>query len=153
MEGVKKYTCLLVFAFYYVLMLLFFLQYPLQGSLTGDWDTFANLAMYKQIKLFIESVFLGFDPGSTNFPSKHVWAAFGADFGAGIFHLCFNLLGFNDLWANWLFISLVFASNSFGLYLLARHYIPMQIPRIIVGLLFSFCQFTLGILENPNVLV
>jgi len=77
----------------------------------------------------------------------------GADYGIGIIHVALNYLGFSDVWANWVLISILFALNSWGLYLLLNKYFDDTQIAIAGSLLFSFAHFTLANLENPNTLV
>jgi hypothetical protein len=149
-HGMKqKWTILTAF---FILFLLFFIQYPLQGSLTGNLDTIANLAMYKQIKLYIDSWFTGNDFGSLCYPLENVIVYFGADFGAGIIHVLFNYLGMSDIWANWMFIAIVFTLNSFALFLLLNLYLKDEKIAFAGSLIFNLSHFTLANLENPNAL-
>jgi len=148
-----KHSKLVIFLLFLAFYLLLFLQFPLNHSLTGELDTLANLAMYKQLQNWIIGLFTGEAMGSICYPSKHVWVAFGADFGAGILHIFFSFLGFSDLWANWLFVGFILASNSFGMYLLASEFKMDRRAAIIAGLIFSCAHFTFGNLENPNTLV
>lgn len=140
---------------YAIICLLFFLQFPLNNSLTGNVDTIANLAMFKHLKMQIDC-FFGFRDFVPDFlyPVKNAWLLFGADFGSGIIHVFFNYLGFNDLWANYLYISLLFSLNSFSLFILLSYITNGgYVVTLILSLLFSFSHFTLANLENPNVLV
>lgn len=142
----------LIFLGLFILFLLFFLQFPLQNSLTGNLDVIANLAMYKQMKLHIDSLFMSADIGTICYPIKHPGVYFGADYGIGIIHIFFNYLGFSDLWANWIFISILFSLNSFTLYLFLTLIFKDKKIALIGGILFSFSHFILANLENPNVL-
>jgi hypothetical protein len=137
---------------FFILFLLFFLQYPLQGSLTGNLDTIANLAMYKQLKLYLDGWLTGSEFGTLCYPLENVMVYFGADFGAGIIHVLFNYLGASDLWANWWFISIVFTLNSFACFLLLNLYIKDAPIAFAGSLIFNLSHFTLANLENPNAL-
>lgn len=140
---------------YAIICLLFFLQFPLNNSLTGNVDTIANLAMFKHLKMQIDC-FFGLREFVPDFlyPVKNAWMLFGADFGSGLIHVFFNYLGFDDMWANYLYISLLFSLNSFTLFLLLSYIINGgYVVTLFLSLLFSFSHFTLANLENPNVLV
>lgn len=145
----------IVFFIYFLVCLFFFLQYPIAGSLTGDLDTIANLAMFKHLKLYIDSIFIGSEATSQFcFPSKHTWLLYGADFGSGIIHIFFNYLGMNDLWANYMYISALFTLNCFTFFLLLNHLLNgKQWISFLSSFIFCFSHFALANLENPNVLI
>lgn len=143
-----------IFFLYSIICLFYFLQYPIAGSLTGDLDSIANLAMFKHLKIFIDSFFNGEAILNFCFPSKHIWFLYGADFGSGIIHIFFNYIGFNDLWANYLYISTLFTLNCFTLFLLINHLIDSKKwIAFLSAFIFCFSHFTLANLENPNVLI
>lgn len=142
-----------IFALFLLVFLGFFLQYPLQSSLTGDIDAIGNLAMYKQLQSVIDGYFGSGAAGSLCYPVDKVWVYFGADFGIGIIHVIFNYIGFSDLWAHYLFMSLLFAGNAFSLFLLLAYWFKDRQAAVFGALIFCLAQFTLGNLENPNTLV
>lgn len=144
---------LLIFTGTLAVFLLYFLPYPLHGSLTGDLDTIANLAMYKQLQLHLTSWFTGQPTGSVCYPVEQVNLFFGADYHAGILHLLFNMPGMSDLWANWLFLSVIFALNATTFFLLLNHYTGNTGTALVSSLIFCFSHFILANLENPNILL
>ncbi len=138
-----------VFAFYFACCLVFFLQFPLNISFTGDLDSVGNISMYKYFACKLVSIFTGCECGSFNYPMEHILLAYGADFGLGIF---FNTIALflNDIWANWVFISLIYASNAIGISLISYSIFNNRLAAFLSGLFFSFSQFSLGNIENPN---
>lgn len=145
-----------IFFLYFLVCLLFFLQFPISRSLTGDLDTIANLAMFKHLKLYIDSFFInGGSIPQFCFPSDHTWLLYGADFGSGIIHIFFNYLGLNDLWANYFYISILFTINCFTLFILLNHLIDSKRwVSFLSAFIFCFSHFTLANLENStNVLI
>ena len=154
----SKYSALIrnnwfVLACYTFIFLLFFLQFPLNHSLVGDIDSIGNLAIYKQMKNQINQLILGTPAGTFCYPTENIWIYFGADFGNGIIHVILSYLGIPDLWAHWLFISIIFTLNAFTLYLLLQHFFKNR--RLVFGLslIFNFSHFILGNLESANTLI
>jgi len=147
-----------VFLFFMGFCSLFFLQFPLQHSLVGDIDTIYNLALYHQMKNFVDLHLFGIPTGllcaPTDMPfQEQAWINFGANYGIGIIHILFNYLGMSDLWAHWLFMSLLFALNCFALFLLLKLLFENTLVCIAVAIIFNFAHFTLGNLDNINSVV
>jgi hypothetical protein len=147
-----------VFLFFLCFCSIFFLQYPIQHSLVGDIDTIYNLALYHQMKNFIDFHLFGVPSGLLCAPSEipfqeQAWINFGANYGIGVVHILFNYFGCSDLWAHWLFMSLLFALNCFALFLFLKLLFDNVWVCIAVSLFFNFAHFTLGNLDNINSVV
>jgi hypothetical protein len=147
-----------VFVFFMGFCSLFFLQFPIQNSLVGDIDTIYNLALYHQMKNFIDLHLFGIPTGLLCAPTdmafqEQSWINFGANYGIGVIHIFFNYLGMPDLWAHWLFMSLLFALNCYALFLLLKLLYDNILVCIAVALIFNFAHFTLGNLDNINSVV
>lgn len=137
-----------MFLVFWIITALLLLQFPLHGSLMGDLDTWGNLAMFKHAGNWLT----GHGGTTANFPVENIWASYGST-AAGIIHLFFNVLGFSDLWAYYLFMSIVVAANSWAVYLLISCFSYSRMAAFAAGLFFSFNNFVLAQLDNPNLLV
>ena len=136
-----------------ILIGIYFLQFPLSGSLFGEMDAVADLAIFEQLNLQIQGILFGTYHGSVNYPGPEFWITYGVDFGGGIIFLIYKWLGIPVIWSCWLFISTIFALNSFGFAHLLQ---TLKINRNIAwlgGLLFSLSHFFLANLENVNALI
>lgn len=139
------------FLLYALIIGLVFLQWPLYGSLPGDLDTWANLAMFKNMQLQLQHLFGGPVAGAANYPAQHVWALYGLDFFSGIIFLFYAALGFSDLWAYYLYIVTLYALNSYAVFKLCRLYSASGAGVFFAGLFFSLSNFMLGNVDGPNV--
>lgn len=147
-------------AFLFILFacLLFFLQYPLNHSFTGDRDTFYNLAAFHQIRQYLEALVSGRPDGMIYYPEtmsffKQFWLELGANFGIGIIHVLISYAGLPDLWTHWLFMSILFALNGYCLFLLATALYTSRLSALLVSMFYIFSHFMLANLENINTLV
>ena len=138
---------------YFFVLNLVFIQFPLSGSLPGNHDTWANLAMFKDLGNNIQSYFGTATITSSNYPCQNTWPLFGLDFFSGLIFLAFKLLGLTDLWAYHFYITTIYALNSFGVYKICRCYSSYKVGCLLSGLFFSISNFMLGNIDNPNIVL
>jgi hypothetical protein len=131
---------------------LFYLELPLNDSLPGDADTWANLAMFKELLVNIEDVFSNDYNGQFLYPADYTWIIYGLDFFSGIIWIIFYKLGFSEIWSYWLYISFLLALNSLGAFVFSQHFLLKKSSRYFFGLIFSIHYFVYLNIDNPNVL-
>ena len=141
---------LLVFLSFFAAITLFYLRLPLNGSLFGDWDTWANLAMFIELRTWLESLVTGTDPGQFFYPYEHPWVAYGLDFFSGIIWVVYTWLGIDEFWAYWLCIVTILALNSYGAYLVTRSMIRAAWIRWSMALVLSTHFYLYLFLDWPN---
>ena len=141
---------LIVFLSFFLAIALFYLRLPLNGSLFGDWDTWANLAMFMELRTWLESVATGTDPGQFFYPYEHPWVAYGLDFFSGIIWVVYTWLGIDEFWAYWLCMVTILALNGLAAFTLGRTVGLSTLPAWTVGVILSTHAYIIGYLDWPN---
>jgi hypothetical protein len=147
-----KYQSLIIFLSYFLIIGLFYIELPLNGSLPGNHDTWANLAMFKELLVKFEAVFSNEFNGQYLYPADNTWVAYGLDFFSGIIWVFFFKLGLNEVWAYWAYITTILSLNSIALYEFSSLYLKKFISKYSLGLIFSLHFFIYLNIDNPNVL-
>lgn len=142
-----------VFFLFWSLFGVLFLQFPLHGSLPGYVDTWLFLALFNDYWAHVVSWFTGAELGHCLYPAGSPYAYLEPSYAAAPFFWVFKWFGLNDLWAYSGFISLVFATNATGAFLLGRQYLKSTIGALFVALAFAASNYALGNLEHQNTLV
>jgi len=138
---------------FFIIINAVFIQMPLSGSLTGNNDTWANLSMFKDMGNHIANIFQHNQLASSNYPCNNIWPLYGLDFFSGIIFLFFKLFHLSDLWAYHLYISTIYALNSFAIYKLCRLYSASKFGCFLAGFFFSISNFVLANIDNPNIVL
>lgn len=131
---------------------LFYLVYPLNSSLPGDFDTWGNLAMFKEMMLAIDAPFTGAEYGDFSVLNDNSWVNYGLDFFTGVIWVFFFKLGLNEIWAYWAYLTVLLALNSLGFFVFSKHFVKSYWLRWFFGLLFSLHFFVYLTIDNPNIL-
>lgn len=138
---------------YFFIMNLVFIQVPLSGSLPGNLDTWANLAMFKDMGNHILNIFHQVPLATSNYPCKNIWPLFGLDFFSGIIFLFYKLFNLTDIWAYHFYITTIFALNSLGIYKLCSLFSKSKWGGFLAGIFFSISNFVLANIDNPNIVL
>src|SRR5690606_3215193 len=117
-----------------------------------NFDTWGNIAMFKDLLASIEHIFSNESKGSVLYPVTNAWGLYGLDFFSGIIWIFFYKIGFSEIWSYWLYISVLLAFNSFGLFVFSKNFLSSNSNRWIAGLLFSLHHIVYLNIDNPNVL-
>jgi hypothetical protein len=139
--------------FYLIVIGVVFLQMPLSGAFPGHLDTWANLAMFNDLKNHILSLIHRQTIGSSIYPCQHVWVLFGLDFFSGVIFLFYKIFGVSDIWAYYFYITTIYSLNSFSVYKFCRLYSSSKLAALFAGLFFSISNFMLGNIDNPNIVL
>lgn len=143
---------LTVFLLFFLLIALFYIRLPLCGSLPGDFDTWANLAMFLDLMAYLDAWPNGHENGTFLYPFQDAWRAYGWDFFSGIIWIGFFKFGLNAIWSYWLYLSTLLTLNSFSLFLLSGYFVKNKLIRLVLSLVFSVHVITYSNIDNPNVL-
>jgi hypothetical protein len=144
----REGAVLLLFLLYFLLL---FSQFPLNGSLTGNTDTWWYLSVFNDYRNAVGAWFTGEEVGTALYPEQDV-ASFGEpSYGSALFFLLFKLFGFNDLWAWYLLMSLIFATNAWGVFLISKYLNGSNFGGIFSGFLFASSAFAFGHLDDQKV--
>lgn len=143
-----SWSVLLGFIF---IFLIFFLQLPLHGSLPGNIDTLLAISLSNVIREKFHLFFSG-SIGYTVLYPTHDIIAYGENcYGLASLFIFFRLITGSDIWGYYLFLSLIFALNSFAVFKLSSLFTRTSDAAILAGIAFSFASFTLANVDDPNV--
>lgn len=142
----------LVFSGYLVFFLLLFAQFPLSDSLFGKTDSWYHLAISNEYGNFIWAYLSGTEVGNAYYPAECLLMYGEPAPGGALLYLLMQGLVHNPIWAFFLFYSLLFSLNSFGLFLLSKRLRISSLVAVIIGLLFSCSNYTFGHLDHQNTL-
>ena len=138
---------------YFLCINVVFIQMPISGSLAGNYDTWANLAMFKDLGKNISHFLFETPIATSNFPCKNTWVLYGLDFFSGFIFLFFKLFRLSDIWAYHFYISTIYTLNSFSIYKLSRLYANSTLSCFVAGFFFSISNFLLANIDNPNIIL
>ena len=129
-------------AFSYLALFLFLLAaFPLRGVLPGNHDTLVRIDLARTYLNEVAGFFAGRPPGTAYYPAGHLARYGDPTWGAAALFLAFKLAARSDLWAYYLYLSVLFALNALGACLLAGRYTPSRAAAWYGGLAFSTCAF------------
>ncbi|MCB9204954.1 MAG: hypothetical protein H6603_08260 [Flavobacteriales bacterium] len=140
-KGVKVITLYLLF------FLTYFVQYPINGSLPGNLDTWWFIHVFEQLnfaKLFEDSQ----HSGIAGYPDGNLLLL--GDFSLAtsfIFNLI-HLLIANKIIAYYILVSLIFSLNSFSMFVLGKHFFYRIGVRFYTGFVFGAGPFFIGGIDN-----
>lgn len=136
---------------YLGVFLVLFLQFPVNGSLPGKVDTWFFLTAFNDINLFLEAVINGSEhTGNSLYPESNVFSFGNYSFGQALFFLPFKWMGCTDIWAYYLFFSLLFSWNSWSVFKIAEYFGLQRVYAFVAGLLFSCSNYVFGNMDNPD---
>ena len=129
------------------------LNYPLHGQLSGDYDAWGNLAMFKMLENWVAGIFSSeVTSYSFMYPEIGAWKGYGADFGSGVFFVFFRFLGFQDLWSYWLGFTLILAINFTALVYFFETLNFRWLLAVSGAIIFSLSGFTTGNYDHINII-
>ncbi len=139
-------------AAYLVFFLILFAQFPLRGALPGNTDTWlVGIAIPNTVRSHAGAWLSGDDaPGQWLYPAERPLLHGETALGTGLIFALIRSLLPGDVVAYWLFISLIFAGSSWGLFLLARDYLGDDRAAFLSGFAFGAANFTLANIDSPH---
>jgi hypothetical protein len=140
-----------IYVFYFIAIGLFYMQHPLQHSIFGNLDSWANLAMFYELLAWIDGG-LSFSGTSFLYPEAHSWVMYGLDFFTGVIWVFYYKLGFTEVWAYWLYIVTLLSLNSYALFVLGGYLFRRKSTALFLGFIFSINPILYENLINPNVI-
>lgn len=141
----------LVLAFYSLFFLGLFSQFPLKNSIPGNCDTWYVISLSNTYLSEIAGFFTGEKPGVSMYPAESIFKFGESAPGSAALFIIFKLLGANDIWAYYFFISLIFILNAFGLYLVAEYYTKNTLAGIFAGFAFACSNFMFANIDDSVV--
>ncbi len=143
----------LVWLFYLIIIGLFLLQQPLQGSLMGNWDNWLYLFLFNYYPDYFIAHFLNEPVYSPFYPDVYPAFMYGEpSFFSALIYLPFQWLLDSKLWAYYIFSSIILSLNAFSVYILYKQLFNNYKYSIAAGLIFVFSNFILCSLDQQNVL-
>lgn len=137
----------LLYALYFLAL---FAQFPLKGRLPGNCDTWYAVA-FTDIYLNRVREFLGLGTyGSFMYPVENPFSYGETSLALAIVPMTFRALGFSELPAYYLFLSLLYAGTAFGAYLVATLFVRHRGACALAGLFFATCNFLLSTIDSPH---
>lgn len=127
-----------------------FIQYPLTGSLTGNSDTIACLAIFRHYSNVIEHLVQGTFLGTSFYPNGGIHLFAEPYYGQYLIFAFFKLITRSDLWSQYFLISMTYALNAWGVYLIAILFSNCVRSAFFSGLLFSGSSYMLSNVELYN---
>jgi hypothetical protein len=144
-------STLFVGIFFFVFFLILFAQFPATGRLPGNTDSLLALTLSN---LFFEKVglFLRGEIGYTAlYPARDVMAYGENCYGLASIFLVFKWLSQSDILGYYFFITTIFALNALAVTKLAGLVVKDIKAAVLAGLFFATAGFTLGNMDDPNV--
>ena len=136
-----------VLAFFAAFHLLLFLQFPLNGNIPGNCDTWLVISLSNAYMHRIAAFFGG--PATTAmFPVENIHAYGESAPGSAMLFILFKLLGFNDIVAYYLYISSIFFLTAYAVYRLTRLYIDHLPVAVFAGFAFTCSNFMFANIDD-----
>lgn len=137
----------LIFLGYLAFFGLLFLQFPLNGAIAGNCDSWLVIAISHQYRLFFERLF---DPaiGLAMYPVPQVFSYGEASPGCCALFLFLKLFDLTDIWTYYLYLSLIFALTAWAVYRFAALFMPPFPGALFAGFAFSCCNMTFAHIDD-----
>lgn len=142
-----------IFLLFLLFFGLLFLQFPLQGSLPGKIDTWFYVVAFNTIDNMLAHFFTGEWIGTALFPETNVYSFGNYSWLGALGFLPFKWMGINDLWAYYIFMVLVFATNAWATFRFASLYTKERALQVLAGFAFAASNFAFGNMDNPDALI
>lgn len=143
---------LIALALYLATFLALFVHLPLSGQLPGNTDTLLGISLSNLVQEKIEFWFSGLSRPTVFFPEPS-FLPYGENcFGLMALFLFFkNAFSTSDIWAYYFCLSTAFALSSFGLFKLTTLFDVRSRVAFFAGLVYSLAGFTLGNVDDLNI--
>ncbi len=125
------------FLLFLLFFLILFLQFPLEGKMPGNTDSWFIIAFSKIYINKIEAFFTGVDIGRAMYPVDDILAYGERTPGGSLLFGLFSLFGLRDYIAFYGFISVLVTLNAFGAYLLATLFVRSIEAAVFAGFAFA----------------
>jgi hypothetical protein len=149
----KGITSILLIGSYFAMCVCLFSSKIFWGSFPGDFDTWANLALYNDLINALKNILAGSIINTFNYPDKHSWLGFGLDFFSGIGYAFFKLLNFSDYYAYWINFLLTLSLNGMAMFYLSSIFTQNRHINFIAGVFLISSNYTIAQFDHPNVLI
>ena len=145
--GFPHVVVFVVFAAFFFIL---FSQFPLAGRLPGNCDNWYAIA-FTNIYLNQLGELLGAGShGSFFYPVENPLAYGETSFALALLPMVVRGVGIGDVWAYYVFISIVYATTAFATYLVATLYVGRRTLAAVAGLAFAASNFLLSTIDSPH---
>lgn len=137
-----------IFIIYTIFYLILFFQFPLNNSIPGNCDTWLAIALSNNYINFFA------DPsaGTSMYPVSNLFCYGEASPGCAFIFIFFRLLGFNNIYSYYFFITFIFSLSAFGIYILTKLYTESRIAAFLGGLSFTCSNFMFANIDDSIVI-
>lgn len=151
MNLLKKYgLSLFIFLAFVAYFLVLFHQFPANNSLPGNTDTIYNIVIFEDYGNRVLSWFSEEPIGNSLYPHEMMQQYAELYLGHAAIYSVFSLFTANDIFAYYLYISLLFALNGWGAYCLGKYLTNSNSAGILIGFILSSSSFAFSQLELLN---
>ncbi|MCO5229654.1 MAG: hypothetical protein M9958_00720 [Chitinophagales bacterium] len=137
-----------VFLLYCLIIGIYFIQLPIQGSLPGKIDNWFYLATNEYLYNFIANGFSFDGIGTILYPSKSFLSQGNLSVGFSLVYIPLRAMNLPPVWIYWVICSLVFSLNAFGFYCLTKIFRLQVKWAFIGGLLFACSNYLQANIDN-----
>jgi len=142
----------IVLVIYILFYLLLFSQFPLKKSIPGNCDTWLVISLSNTYINKISSFFTEKMTGVSLYPVSDTMSYGEGSPGCAAIFILFRLLGFNNIFSYYFFITLLFALTAFGVYLLSGLYLQTRTAAFFAGFAFTCSNFMFANIDDSIVI-
>lgn len=149
MNGVRGSIWLI----YLMMIAIYLLQQPLSGSLMGNWDNWFYMSMFNYYHDYVQAFLLNEEVYSAFFPDKNPPFLYGEpSFFSAFIYLPLQWLTGNEMYAYYIFTSVILSLNAFSLFLISNQIFKNVIIAFLSGLFLVCSNYQLSSLDQQNVI-
>lgn len=137
---------------YTVFFLTLFSQFPLAGTLPGNCDTLLGIALSNTYLNELKAFLFDLPLGRGMFPAADIHPYGETALIPAALFIFWKLLGFNDIIALYLYITILFSLTSFGVYLLVKVLTENMLASLFAGFVFGCSNFMFANIDDSIVL-
>lgn len=150
MNKIVQLICKYPFWMYALFFFSLFIQYPLSDSLPGHSDTILNLSIFNDSFNRIIAFFQNENIGRAYYPEVFYEAFTELYWGHVLIFLPFKIMGLDDIWAYYIFISIIYTLNGLSVFYFFKYFKFSDYTSLLGGFLFSASAFAISQIEFLN---
>ena len=128
-----------------------FLQFPLKGCLSGNYDAWVEIVIWKTLLVKTQSLLTGDYLGTYFYPAQNVFFYGETSLITTLFFCLWKVLGLKDLWCHFLMIVFLFAGSAFGVYILAGNYTRDAGSAFFAGFAYACSNYMFAAIDDAPV--
>jgi hypothetical protein len=153
LKGENRRVSIIVFILYSAFFLLFFSPYITHHSFPGISDNIVHLSIFKNYKIHFLAWLNGQNVGNALYPTKGPQIFLEPYFGEALLYNIVSLPFASDRVGYYVLISILYALNAFGLYMLCLQLAGNKMAAFLGGFIFAASAYSLSNYELLNGLV